>query len=95
MRLILAPEALDDLEAILLYTLQKWGDDQQDRYADAIEKGLSVLLDHPTIGRNRPEILAGCRSYRIREHIVYYAIEGEEVRIARILHGRMDALRYL
>jgi toxin ParE1/3/4 len=95
MRLILSPEAQDDIADILLYTLQIWGEEQQDRYAALLDKGLLFMTDNPEIGRGRPELYLGCRSYRIREHIVYYAVKGGDINVARVLHSRMDAKRYL
>jgi toxin ParE1/3/4 len=95
MRLTLAPEAQADIEDILLYTLQTWGEEQQDKYAAALDKGFSLLQEDPEIGRGRPELYRGCRSYRIREHIVYYAVSGEDINISRVLHVRMDARRHL
>lgn len=95
MQLILTTEAQRDLADILLYTLQRWGEDQQDRYAMALEQGLVLLAENPEIGRSRPELFRGCRSYRVREHILYYVLRDEAVVIIRVLHGRMDALRHL
>jgi plasmid stabilization system protein ParE len=41
MQLILAPEAQSDLADILLYTIQLWGAEQQDRYAAALIRSAS------------------------------------------------------
>jgi len=71
------------------------GEEQQDKYAAALDKGFSLLQDNPEIGRGRLELYRGCRSYRIREHIEYYAVSGEEIKVSRVLHVRMDAKRYL
>ena len=95
MRLILSPAAQDDITDILLYTLQTWGEEQMDVYAASLDKGLMLLINKPDIGRSRPELYSGCRSYRIREHVVYYAVHDEDINVARILHGRMDAKRHL
>lgn len=95
MRIILSPEALDDIADVLLYTLQEWGETQQTTYAAALDKGLSRLLDKPDLGRGRPELYEGCRSYRINQHIVYYAVKGEDINVSRVLHVRMDAQRHL
>jgi toxin ParE1/3/4 len=94
MRLILSPEAQDDINDILLYTLQMWGEEQLDQYAAQIDKGLSLITDSPGIGRSQPQLYADCRSYRIREHIVYYAVKGNDINVARVLHVRMDAKRH-
>jgi toxin ParE1/3/4 len=94
MRVILSLEAQDDITNILLYTLQTWGAEQQDAYAALLDRGLLFIMENPDIGRSRSELYPGCRSYRIREHIVYYAVQGEDINIARVLHGRIDTKRY-
>ncbi len=95
MAIIFAPEAASDLDDILLYTLITWGEEQQERYADLLDKGLARVQEKPDIGKSRPELYPGCFSYRIQQHIVYYAVRGEDIHIARLLHVRMDAKRYL
>lgn len=93
MELVLSPEALSDIADILLYTLQRWGEQQQDQYAAALDQGLALIQQNPEMGRSRPDLFPGCRSYRVREHIVYYALRDESVTVFRVLHGRMDARR--
>ncbi len=94
-QLMLSPAAQDDIADILLYTLQTWGKAQQDIYAEELDKGLALIVENPEIGRARPELYAGCRSFRIQQHIVYYAVLDDTIAIARVLHYRMDSRRYL
>lgn len=94
MQLVLSPEAQSDLADILLYTVQQWGEEQLERYATALDRSLQLIADNPAIGRARPELFDGCRSFRVREHIVYYALRDETVFVFRVLHGRMDASRH-
>jgi toxin ParE1/3/4 len=95
MPILLSPEAQSDVADILLYTLQRWGEEQLDRYAAALDHSLQLIADNPELGRARPELFTGCRSLRVREHIVYYALRDATVVVFRVLHGRMDAIRYL
>lgn len=77
MQLVLSPAAQDDSADVLLYTLQTWGEAQEEKYAAQLDKGLSVIAENPSIGRPRPELAAQCRSYRVQHHIIYYAHEGK------------------
>jgi toxin ParE1/3/4 len=95
MQLILTPEAQRDLADVLLYTVQRRGEDQQDRYATALDQGLALLAENPAIGRPHPELFRSCRSYRVREHILYYVLGDEAIVVIRVLHSRMDTLRHL
>lgn len=92
---MLSPEAKSDIESILLYTLQQWGERQFDIYSSTLNAALFALQDNPDRGRSRPELYAGCRSYRAAQHIIYYAVHGDEVHVARVLHIRMDPQRHL
>lgn len=94
MQLLLSPEAQSDLADILLYTIQRWGEEQQDRYVAALDRGLLLLQENPEIGRGRPDLFPRCRSYRVREHIIYYGLHEGAVVVFRVLHGRMDATRH-
>ena len=53
LRLVFTPEAREDYEDILLYTLQQWGPEQRDRYEAAFERGLTLLFSYPDLGRVR------------------------------------------
>lgn len=94
MSLILSPEAQSDIADILLYTMERWGEEQLERYAATFDAGLLLIQENPEIGRMRSELFPGCRSYRVREHIVYYAARDEAVVVFRVPHGRMDATRH-
>jgi toxin ParE1/3/4 len=72
-----------------------WGKAQQDIYAEQFDRDLALIVENPEIGRARPELYAGCRSFRIQQHIVYYAILDDMIAVARVLHHRMDSRRYL
>jgi plasmid stabilization system protein ParE len=42
------------------------------------------------MGRLRPEFGADVRSFIIENDVIYYRDEGDDVLVARILHGRRD-----
>ncbi|KGD92011.1 type II toxin-antitoxin system RelE/ParE family toxin [Rhizobium sp. YS-1r] len=48
------------------------------------------LVDMPRMGVPRPELWAGLRAFPFRRYVVFYTVEGEDVRIERILHGARD-----
>jgi toxin ParE1/3/4 len=50
---------------------------------------LSALAEQPRMGRLRPELGAGVRSFTVENHLIYYRHDGE-ILIARVLHGRRD-----
>ncbi len=89
-RLRLSPEAENDLNAILQYSLDVWGQVQQDAYAEAFAAAFAMLTEFPELGRERSDLFPGLRSYPVRRHMIYYETRNQAPRVARILHGRTD-----
>ena len=82
--------AKDDLLDIFDYGSGRWGIDQAMSFTFSFEDVDHLLATHPEIGRLRPEIGAGIRSWLHRGHIIVYRIDGRTVRIGRILHATAD-----
>jgi toxin ParE1/3/4 len=92
-RLNFARRAVADLEAIEDYGRQVHGESQAIRYADDLLAAMPLLLDFPNVGpgfRRRGLRRKGCGS-----HVIFYRIDGDIVRIVRVLHQRMDPSRHL
>jgi toxin ParE1/3/4 len=85
------PEAEEDILGILQYTREEWGDLQVDRYLGALESSLQVLLEFPNLGRAHPELSRRLKTYRVREHVVYYAVMESMLVVVRVLHKSHDA----
>ncbi len=91
-------EALADLSAFWAYGAADRGEDTATRVIADLRAAVERLGTMPGMGRKRPEIAAGVRSFSLaHRHIAYYRIEtvrgGEQVLVARILHGAMDPQR--
>jgi toxin ParE1/3/4 len=93
LRLALTRLAQQDLQDLLQFSLETWGSEQLDRYADALLAGLTRLLDFPGIGKTRDDLIEGARMYAIEQHVVIYSVRGRTLRVLRILHRRMDIAR--
>ena len=94
-RIVKRPLAREDLIGIWRYTYEEWGEQQADRYLDELEAGIAKLQNHPRLGRARDEIRQGYRSLAINQHVVFYTVEGDVIRIIRVLHARMDPESHL
>lgn len=93
-RIIVSPQAQQDLKDIRTYTLQSWGANQADIYLGKIEESFYSLLENPEIGRERNDVKTGYRSIVIEKHVLFYKVEGAEIYILGIPHSRMDILNY-
>ena len=88
-RLIWSPAALDDLDGIDAYLLER--DASPSNVFRAIDRVADRLLDYPRLGRalREPFRVMGVRG---TDYIVIYRLHDEGVEIVRIRHGREDWL---
>ena len=88
---VLTNKALSDLKAIGLYTQNKWGKLQRDRYLTALDKAFRALAKDHLKGGECGEIREGYRKHQVGKHIVFYhEMDTSLIEIVRILHERMD-----
>jgi len=88
---IYAPRALDDREDIELAGIEMWGDERTAAYIVSIDVACEEIGRYPEIGRARDDLRPGLRGFPVEQHVVYYRIRANDVRISRILHARRDA----
>ncbi len=86
---LIRPEAEADLEEIWLYIAQ---DDPYiaDRFIDLIEETCHTLAHNPLMGRSRPELASGLRSFPVGSYIIFYVPLEDGVEIVRIISGARD-----
>jgi len=96
MALRLAPRAIADLDDIWDHVFVESGSEASaDRAIDLIEVRFTTLSDWPRIGRQRDDLRSGYRSYTAGEYLIFYRMDGDDVVIQRVLHGRRDLRRLL
>ncbi|MRR51492.1 MAG: type II toxin-antitoxin system RelE/ParE family toxin [Rhodocyclaceae bacterium] len=62
-----------------------------DQVVDTIDREARHLLDHPRMGRERPELAPGLRSWpTTTPYILFYLVDEAGVVVARILHHARD-----
>jgi len=87
----IAPEAERDLDDIAYYIARETGSiDIAERLIDSITSRFYLLASHPRIGRARDDLLAGARSFPVGNHVIVYDLDGGDVRILRVAHGRRN-----
>ncbi len=93
--LLIAPAAKVDLNEIYQFGLRQWGQTQSISYLETLKEKLWALTEHPLMGTERPELLAGIRSLPIESHILFYRVAPSQIEIIRVLNGRQDPARHL
>ena len=85
-RLVIAPSAAADLNDIFEYIVQ-------DRPAAAtgligrLEVASRLLVERPGIGRSRPELGLGIRTYAVERYLIAYRVTTDHVLVIRYYHG--------
>ena len=89
----LSRQAEQDIESILQYTYETYGERQRQLYADALHAAFETITGTPGLGHRRPDLSERHRAFTVEQHVVVYTVSGRTVYVARILHGRMDFTR--
>ncbi len=87
-----SPEAESELLNIWYYVAKESGNTEiADRLIDSITARFYLLDRHPHIGRRRDEDLRpGLRSFAVREYVIIYRVEKQDVLILHIFRGSRD-----
>jgi toxin ParE1/3/4 len=66
-----------------------------ERLLDEVERTVALIQRVPMIGRRRPELSPGMRSFKIRRfrHLIFYRLEADQIVLVRLLHGSRDIRR--
>ena len=62
-----------------------------DQMLETINENISMLAQRPLLGRERPELHEGLRSWATKTpYILYYAPEPDDLTLIRVLHHARD-----
>lgn len=92
---VLSDIAETDVSDIYDYTCTAHSAKQAVTYLLGLEDSLTTLVAQPRLGKLRPEIRAGLYSYIYEQHVIFYRIMTDHIRIVRVLHGRRDMPTHL
>lgn len=84
-------KAVDDLAQIWNYIVEKWSEDQADRYYLMLLENCKEVAFNPDFGKYYSDVTENVFGFKAGRHIIFYRkIEDNEVEILRILHEQMD-----
>jgi|SRR5579859_6564913 len=98
-----SPEAVRDIEEVLRFTLDNFGDRKCNQYRDLIRDALAAISKDPFSihSKPRPEIHPTVRTYHIgrpgkkaRHLFLYRYDKSDTVVVGRLLHEAMDTSRH-
>ncbi|HEX7897331.1 MAG TPA: type II toxin-antitoxin system RelE/ParE family toxin [Planctomycetota bacterium] len=88
-RVLLSARAQSDLEEIWLHVAQD-SPAAADRLLDRIRQVCGKLAQAPRLGRRRPELARGLRSFPVATYLVFYRSGRKGIGVARVLSGYRD-----
>lgn len=87
----LTNKAVEDLNDIWEYTLNKWSETQADNYYNLLLITCQEIANKNNLGKNYKGVTSELFGFKVNLHIIFYRIlENQPIEISRILHGRMD-----
>jgi toxin ParE1/3/4 len=92
-RLILSPKAQQDIENILRYTGEQWGEKQIEIYRDKLTGALETILGNPASGHGSTELPETHHVYPVGSHVIVYRVQADVIGVIGILHKRMSLSR--
>lgn len=95
LKILLKPEAENDLEKIFEYTFNNWGLGQAEKYQDDLFYGKKLLANQENLGNHYPFADISYRKLHVNRHLIFYRIERLNCIIIRILLDRMDIKKHL
>lgn len=76
-------------------TIHRWisadsGEHRADALLERLNAAMALLAERPKIGRERPEIASGLRSFPVWPYVIFYRSLAKGCRIMRVVHGHQD-----
>jgi len=94
-RFKVSAKANDDLRDIGLYTQNKFGTQQRNKYLDNIVEKFQILANRPELGMKRNHLRVDYCSNLVQKHIIFYKKYKYGIRIIRVLQQNMDFNKHL
>jgi len=87
----LTNKAVEDLTGIWEYTIEKWSEQQAEKYYNLLLDSCQDIANNPELGKNYDGITKDLFGLKTNRHIVFYRKRvNQPIEITRILHERMD-----
>lgn len=84
-----------DLDDIADYSIEQFGFDQADRYAEGLIRCFEKLAANRFMGHLVSVKPKGLRAFEYQSHTIFYKPVETSILIVRVLHQAMDAKRHL
>ncbi len=84
-------EAEDDVYSAARHIAEDAGDlEPAYRFIDTISAKTALIATHPEMGRERPELASGLRSFPVGAFIIFYRPSKDGIEVIRVVRGSRD-----
>ncbi|GGW50390.1 Toxin ParE1 [Arenibacter antarcticus] len=91
----LSSKADSDIDDIVDYTLETWGESQTHVYVTELLQFLQTLADSSEIGLSASEYAPLLKKYNFKAHTIFYEPTKNGIFVVRILGQRQDFKKHL
>ena len=91
----LSKKADGDIDDIVDYTLEFWGESQTHDYVTKLYQYLQTLADDPDLGRSASEFALSLKRCNYKAHTIFYEPTRKGIFVVRILGQIRDFKRHL
>jgi toxin ParE1/3/4 len=95
MRLEVSQAADLDIDGVLVFGTELYGEQAADRYVMALLAEFGRIATWPFSSRERHEVRPSVRLRSFRAHNIFYDVHADEVEIVRVLHHSADWVHIL
>jgi toxin ParE1/3/4 len=82
----LLQSARRDLKDIAVFSAQRWGDEQAQKYHDDLEDVFKLPAQRPRMGRLEENISAGLMRFEHASHVILYRRTSSGISNVRVMH---------
>jgi toxin ParE1/3/4 len=85
----LTEQARQDFDEIWLHIAED-NPTAADHFLDTLYEKFMLVAGQPLLGRLRPELAPGLRSFPVGNYVIFYRPTQDGIEVARVLHGVRD-----
>lgn len=89
-KLLLTRRALQDIQGIFDYSVERWGKRVAEKYLDDIESGLDRVKTQPALLRPEPDFHEALTFYRVNKHLLVCDARPESIVVLTVVHASLD-----
>jgi toxin ParE1/3/4 len=89
-RIVRRPKARFDMLGAFTYIADNGGDARAEQYLRRMNAAIGYLAQHPLMGRSRPEVEEGIRSFPFEAYVIFYLALEDGIDLVRVIHSALD-----